>query len=170
MRYFSSTHKKGFTLIEMLVYLAILILATTTVVMAFLSLRTLFERNKSERKLSDAATLILERFVREARSAKSATVLASDAVDFDLSPTTTRFYLAGTDIKMRTSVGGTALFDEALDSPSVVVSSLRFTKYSITGTATSTAVHIDLGLVVPGVYASTTKLFQTTAVLRGSYE
>lgn len=164
---YSGMKKQGFTLIEMLIYIAVLTLATSAAVVTLISLRTVLERNRVERQLTDAATSILERFVREVRGAKGVGI-SGGLLQLNQTPTTTSFYLSGSDVKVRTQVGGSVLSDYPLDPPSVVVSNLSFTEY--TGTSTSSAVRVSFTLSVTGSRASTTKMFGTTAVARGSYE
>ena len=159
--------KRGFTLVEVLVYLGILLVASSVAVSVLLSLRFVFERNRIERTLGDTATSILERLVREARDAKSISTISSGVLELTHSPTTTRFYQSGEDVMIRTVVGGVAVSDYALDSTRVAISNLTFASYSA---GTTTMVRASFSAKVTGAYASTTENFSTAAVLRGSYE
>lgn len=159
----------GFTLIEVLVYIGVLLLSAIAVVTMFFSLRDVFERNRTERELADAATEILERFGREARYAteiEGTSVLGSSPglLDLDQISTSTRFSLSGDDLIMEQngSVVG------ALHPESISVTSLVFTKFE--SVSTSTAVRAAVTLSATNRFASTTKTFYTTALLRGSYD
>jgi len=167
-----STHK-GFTLIEMLIYIAVLLSVLGVVITTLLSLRTVFERNIIERRVADAGTSILERITRETRNALAVnptSVFETPAgiLDLDQSPTTTRFYVTSGDVMVRTTIGAESS-DIALDPPSIAVDSLWFTRYT-TGTSTSTAIRTALTLSVSSRFASTTRVFYTTTVVRGLYE
>ncbi len=159
----------GFSLIEVIIYLAVLVLATIAVVTTFFSLRSVFERNRTERELADAATEILERIGREARYATSVKVTSTldtspGVLDLDQGATTTKFYVSNNNV----TVSQNGVVQGPLDPDSVSVNSLIFNKYDITGT--STAVRTALTLSVSGRYASTSKTFYTTSILRGSYD
>ena len=161
-------HTRGFTLIEILIYISVLVLATTVVVTAFISLRTIFERNRAQRQVADAATAILERIVRETRNSIGISSIATSTLVLNQAPTTTSFYLSNGDMKVNVQGGGWMLYDDSLDSDRVIVSKVLFSQFTNTGT--STAVKVDLELSVTGPYASTTQTFNTTAVVRGTYE
>lgn len=160
---------RGFTLIEVVIYIAVLLLATSAVVATFFSLRQVFERNRVERELADAATEILDRIGREARYAtaiaNTSTLGTSPGVlDLDQGATTTRFSVSGGDVVFRQN----GVDIGSLDSAGVGVDSLIFTKYENVGT--STAVRTQLTLSVTTKFASTSKAFYTTSLLRGSYD
>ncbi len=159
--------KEGFTLVEVLVYLTILLIASFVAISALSSLRFVLERNRMERALGDTATSILERVVRETRGAESVSTIGVGLLELMYSPTTTRFYQSAGDVMVRTQVGGVTVSEYALDSTRVEISNLTFTAFS---TGTTTVVRALFSATVTGVYASTTENFSSAAVLRGSYE
>lgn len=159
--------KKGFTLVEVLVYLAILLVASSAAVSVLLSLRFVLERNRVERALADTATSLLERLVREVRDAERVSTIGSGLLELTRSPTTTRFYQSGGDVIVKTEVGGVTVSEYALDSAHTEISNLTFASYTV---GTTTMVRAVFAATITGVYASTTENFSTAAVLRGSYE
>lgn len=166
---FNMHTQKGFSLVEMLVYIAVLVLVSMAVVLTFFSLRDTFERNRVERELADAATNVLERIGRDARNAESIDVLLSTlgtspgTLVLNSGATTTSFYIATGTVAV--SVNSSEI--GPLVPQGVSVDSLIFRRYT---NAATEAVRIELILSVSGSFASSTKSFYTTAVLRGSYD
>ncbi len=160
---------RGFTLIEILFYIAIMVLLSGAFVTTFLSLDTVLVRNRTERELSQSASVSLERIVRDIRASNSVNAGLSS---FGTSPgvltlveqsTTTRFYLSGGSLLV--NVNGTEI--GPLTSGAVTVQDLTFYKY--TGSTTD-MVRVGLTLSAQSKGASSTRTFYTSAVLRGSYE
>lgn len=168
--HFLHTHtQKGFSLIEVLVYIAVTVLVTLAGVLTYLSLSTTLVRNETERAVSQSAQVTLERMVRDIRGAISINAAQST---FGASPgklslvsgaTTTEFALVNGKVEL--AVNGVSM--GPLTSGGVGVDSLFFTRY--TGTSTE-LVRISLTLSASNKAASTTRTFYEGAVLRGSYE
>lgn len=160
---------RGFTLVETLVYLAVTVLIAGAGVTTYLTLDTVFVRNATERALTNAATVVLERMVRDIRSADSVNTGASSlgtspgVLVLVADATTTTFSLSGGDVVVRVNGGSSA----PLTSDSVTVNELTFTSY--TGTTTE-LVRIKLSLSANSKAASTTRTYYSSAVLRGTYE
>jgi len=160
---------KGFTLIEMLVYLAVLLLAVSAMVTLFLSFDTTLLRNQTERELNHTAQITLERMVRDIREATTADTAVSNQLTLETlsAATTTIFSLSGDDVLM--TINGNTI--GSLSSNEVQVDDLVFTKYETAGAELETIlVRVALTLSVSTKAASTTKTYYTSAVLRGSYE
>lgn len=163
------TRLRGFTLIETLVYMSVLVLVVGALVTTFLSFDTVLLRNKTERVLTKEAQSGLEFMVQAIRQ--------SDAVNtglstFNSSPgtlaitngaTTTRFYVSSGVLMM--DQNGVAL--GPLTSDAVVLESLTFNHQ--TG-STSELVRVQMTLSAHNNAASTTRAFYGSAVPRGSYE
>lgn len=162
-------NKKGFTLIEVLVYIAVLILATMVMVSLFLSLSTTLSRNQVERELSQTAQVALEKIVRDIRSATTADTATVNQLTLQTlgGATTTIFTLSGSSVTMNLN----GVDYGPLTSDSVSVDDLVFTKYEAPGAELETIlVRAALTLSVSTRVASTTQTYYTSAVLRGSYE
>lgn len=160
---------KGFTLVEILVYIAVLVLAVSVMVTLFLSLNTVLSRNQVERELAHTAQVTLERMVRDIRSAATADTTVANQLTLQTKggATTTVFSLSGVGVIM--SVNDTNL--GSLTSDTVAVDDLTFTKYEHFGTELETTlVRIALTLSVSTNAASSTNTYYTSAVLRGTYE
>lgn len=160
---------RGFSLIEVMVYLAVTVLVSLAGINTYLSLDTVLLRNATERALTHSASVSLERMVRDIRGAESvnlglSTLDASPGVlTLDQAGTTTSFSIV--DGKLNVSVNGTS--HGPLTSNSVTVESLVFNKYS---NAQTDLVRVSLTLSIHSKAASSTKTFYTSAVLRGTYE
>lgn len=164
-----SKNRKGFTLIEVLVYIAVLILAVLVMVSLFLSLSTVLSRNQVERELSQTAQVTLEKMVRDIRAAATADTTVANQLTLQTigGATTTQFALSGNSVVM--NLNGTNL--GTLTSNTVSVDDLVFTKYETLGAELETIlVRVALTLSVSTKAASTTQTYYTSAVLRGSYE
>jgi len=121
----SATHKRGFTLIEVLVYLAVLVLVASAGVSTFLSLDTVLIRNQTERELTQSAEVTLERMLRDIRRATAADVTIGSQLTLTSLGTTTVFSLSGGNVIV--NVNGAEL--GPLTTDDVTVQSLTFSKY-----------------------------------------
>lgn len=159
----------GFSLVEILVYIAVLVLVSLAGVLTYLSLSTTLVRYETERAVGHAAQVTLERMVRDIRGATS---INSALSTFGSSPgalalvsgaTTTEFSLTGGNVRL--AVNGVDI--GPLTSDDVTVDGLLFTQYVGTSTV---LVRVALTLSAANEAASTTRTFYESAVLRGSYE
>lgn len=163
------TTQRGFSLIEMLVYIALLVLLSGAVITSIFSLSDVFQRNTHERELADAAVLTLERISREARAATGFNLGASQfdtspgAVALVDGPTTTVFSVSGD--RMEVAVNGVT--EGVLTPEHIAVENVIYSRLQSTSTE---ALRIALTLSIAEATASTTMTFYTTSVLRNSYE
>jgi type II secretory pathway pseudopilin PulG len=159
----------GFTLIETLVYMAVLVIVVGALVTTFLSFNTVLVRNATERVLTKEAQASFEYIVQAIRQSDSVNTGMST---FNTSPgtlaltegaTSTRFYVAS----------GVLMFEQngvavgPLTSDAATLESLVFNHQ--TG-STSELVRVEMTLSSHNTSASTTRTFNSGAVLRGSYE
>lgn len=169
MRYACTRTHRGFLLIETLVYVAVTVLVTLVTVNMYFSLDDVLLRNKTERMLTNAATVTLERMVRDIRDAITvdtggSTLDTSPGVlELTAGATTTRFFLSGGNVVVE--VNGVEL--GPLTSDDVIVEDLLFRHYVGPNTE---FVRVEMTLSAASKAASTTKTYYTSAVLRGSYE
>ena len=160
---------QGFSLIEIMVYLSVLVLVAGALVTTFLSLDTVLVRNKTDRALTESARVSLERLVRDTRAAQAVnTGLSvfddpSGALALTQGATTTRFYVTGESLML--SVNGVEL--GPLTSSAVVVQSFVVTRYVA---STTEMVRTALTLSASSKAASSTRTYYSSAVLRGTYE
>jgi prepilin-type N-terminal cleavage/methylation domain-containing protein len=160
--------EKGFSLVEMLVYMAVFLLIASALVITFLSFDTTLIRNKTERVLAQEARVGLEHMLLAIRHADSVDTVLST---LDTSPgelilegdETIRFYLSGGILIME--VDGETL--GPITSDAVTVEDITFNYQS---SAATDVVRIELELSSVTKAASTTRTFNAGAILRGTYE
>ena len=164
-----SVTQKGFTLIEVLVYIAVLVIVAGALISTFLSFDTVLIRNKTERVLTQEARMSLELI---SQSIRDASAVDTGLSTFDASPgvlaltagaTTTRFYVSGGTLMY--AVNGVDV--GPLTSKAITIQNITFNRQ--VGSSTE-LVRVALTLSAHSKTASSTRTFNTSAVLRGSYE
>lgn len=162
--------KKGFTLIEVIIYSALVVIILGVLTNAILVVSNSYRRMATYRDIENGAMLAMNRMSREIKSASdingSQTVYdnanGSLMLNLGSTATTSRFYVSG----------GSIILDEngvqtgSLTPSSVTVSSLIFRHIVSTS---SEAVKIEVIIQGEGQNSSISKNFYNTIVLRGSY-
>ncbi|MCC2630346.1 MAG: hypothetical protein K0S38_155 [Candidatus Paceibacter sp.] len=164
-------HNQGFSLIEMLIYIAVLTIISLAVTSTVLSFTTSYRTLGVMRIVERSATDAMERMTREIRGATNvdtnnstfgsnpgvlSLVTTEDAVS-----TTTRFYVSSNTLKV--DVNGIDI--GPLTTNNVVVTNLVFTLATTTYT---TAVKIDMTLQGTNGTAVKTESYHSTVILKGS--
>jgi type II secretory pathway pseudopilin PulG len=165
---------RGMSLVELMVYMSMLVVLLGAIVQSVLMLTTHYRAVRNTRDIEDSAINVLDRLVREARSATdvatpypntsfaTTTFIATDSVT-GLS-TTTSFYIVNE--KLHISQNGVNLGPLTKESVRVTGFDVR-----VIQTSNSKAIKIDLSLLsdeaTPAVIS---KNFYNTVVLRGSYQ
>ena len=156
---------RGFSLIESLIYIAILAIMTTLIVnMLIVTVRS-YNNLKISRNINNSMIMSLERITRSIKSADNVLVLEST---FDTHPgvltlqagaTTTEFYLSGGTLRVKENTIDTG----SLTQQNLSVDSLVFTLFD---NGTSKGVRINMTVSI--IYKDTvrTKDFYSFAVLR----
>lgn len=160
---------RGFSLVEMLVYLAVTVFISTAGVLTYLSLNTVFLRHETERAVNHAAQVALERVMHEIRAANSvntalSTLSASSSV-LTLTAGTSTIQFSVSSSSLLYTRNGTEV--GALTGADVSVTNFVADHYM--GTSTE-LVRVSLTIRAENNAASTTRTYYTSAVLRGSYE
>jgi prepilin-type N-terminal cleavage/methylation domain-containing protein len=160
--------KKGFSLVEMLIYISILTVFTVFVVSSLLSMTKAYKHVKSAKDLNHAALVSMERMTRAIQNASSvnATESSFDTYNGKLSvvsgTTTSTFMLTDGVLYGQTNF----VTDGPLTLPSVTVNKLQFT--SITASS-SRAIKVQLGISSGSGDAAISEEFYSTVLMRGSY-
>lgn len=162
----------GFTLIEMVVYAAVLGVLSVVAINATLTMTQAYASLRASRDLNVSATTVLERMAREIRDASAidaTSVLGVNPSDLVLNTkdasgaaTTIEFYVQNGLINVKE--GGVA--QGSLMTSSTQVG--NFVVRTMSGT-NSKAVKIDLTMTAMRGTKSKTRNFYDTVVLRGSY-
>jgi prepilin-type N-terminal cleavage/methylation domain-containing protein len=163
---------QGFTLVEMVVYAAVLGVLAVVAINSMLIMTGAYANLRASRDLNASATAVLERITREIRTAYAvdgASTLNVNPSDLILDTknagganTTVEFYVENNLLKVKE--GGVA--QGSLTTSSTNVS--NFVARSISG-KNSKAVKIELTMTATRGTKSKTRNFYTTVVLRGSY-
>ena len=163
------SHSHGFSLIEVLVYLALLVVIAVIVVETFLSLRNVFAQARAHHLVTAAAEASLERMVFEIEDAAEVVVLDSvfgshpGSLTVSNDGVTRAFYINSGQLRVKEN----GVDAGPLTPSAVTVENLIFTRYV---NAHTEAVRISLTLHVEGEPVSLTKSFRTMSVLRNAYE
>jgi Tfp pilus assembly protein PilW len=160
---------RAFSLVEVLIYVAVTVLVSLAGVLTYLSLDSALLRHATERSVNHAAQVALERISRELHSASTVDTLSSvlgvspSVLVLDAGATTTMFSVTGSTLML--TQNGVVL--GPLTSDSVIVEDFTVNRY--VGTSTE-LVRVGITLSAETKAASTTRTYYTSAVLRGSYE
>ena len=164
--------KRGYTLLEAIIYISILAALAVTFVNLLFTMVRAYTDFQLERSLISSATLGLERLARETRQAKSvdlASTLGShpgrlllNTTDSAGAATTRDFYLFLGALMVKEGSGQAA----STTAKNINVDNLVFRQIS---TANSSAVKIEMTLTATRGATARTQKFYSTAVLRGSY-
>jgi len=168
-----SETKRGFSLIEMLIYIAILIVLSSIVVAVVLSLASTFDNMRASRATGAAAISSMERIARDIRNSDSV-VSAESTLGAHPGRLTllrnlsgggtekTEFYLNNSVLRVRLD----GVDEGALTPPKVTVESLVFTHVT---NSNSEGMRIELILKSVKGSAFVTKSFELFVILRESY-
>ncbi len=165
---------KGFTLVEMVVYAAVLGVLSVLAINSTFIMTQAYASLRVSRDLNQSATAVLERMTREIRAASGidpSSVTGTNPSDLVLNTkdaggaiTTVEFYKDLTDNLIKVKEGGIA--KGSLMTSSTQVN--NFVVRTMSGT-NSKAVKIELTITATRGTKSKTRNFYNTVVLRGSY-
>ena len=167
-------NKNGSSLLETLIYAAILGMVAVFATGSILAMMKSYSSVKLSRDLNFSASVAVERMTNEIRLANNiddaGSVFASspgklklNTTDGSGNPVTIEFFLSGTGVFVKDGTG----LSEALTSSTTEITSLIFNK--IISAAVSKAVKLSLTAKAKGSRMEKTEKFYNTAILRGSY-
>ncbi len=172
VRFTKKIFTRGFTMVEMLVYLALMTIITLTVVQSLIVVLKSNRTSFAEVNLRNAGYSAMEGILREIYSSESIDLPTNSGSLLQMvqnnSATVVRFSTSSTGVLnlYEGSSSSTAVFIGPLTSKGITVKSLTFTK---TNTGKSLAIRIQMRLetTVNGITKS--EWFYGTGILRGSY-
>lgn len=163
---------KGYTLVEAIIYVAILTVLSVTFISLLFTMTRTYTEFRLARDIVSSASLGLERMVREIRQARSVDLssilgvhpgrLLLNTIDGAGAPTTIDFYLSSGTLMVKQGTGAAA----STTAARVNVDNLIFRQIN---TVKSAAIKVELTLSSARGQLSRTEKFYATAVLRGSY-
>ncbi len=164
--------KRGYTLLEAIIYIAILAMLTVTFINLLFTMVKSYTEFRLTRNITASASLVMERIVREIRQATSVDLTSTlgshpgrlllNTTDGNGAATTRDFYLTLGTLMVKEGSGAAA----STTAKSVSVDNLVFRQIN---TANSSAIKIEMTLTAKRGEVSRTEKFYNTAVLRGSY-
>lgn len=169
--------KKGFSLIEIIIYLAIFSIISIVVINSFIVTLSAFQVTKTNRNLQESGSTVMERISREIRQAKIVNGIAGSPShvlsltgDDSLGNDRTIQFKGETGslggvINFYEGVGGSTLTGNLL-SPNIVVTNLIFNRLV---TPKGDAVKIEMTLEDIKSKDHKTAKFYNTVLLRGAY-
>ncbi len=171
---FISKKNRGISLVEMIMYIALLAVITVVVIDMMVSISVSYRTVKTTRDMENSAMTSMGRMETEIRDASSidipnsifnttSSVLSLNVENGTSTATSTiRFYLTGGQIEIDQNSASSG----PLTLPSVTVSSLIFRNIS---TGYSSGVKIELTMTATTSANLMTKKFYDTAIIRNSY-
>lgn len=171
--FFMRQRSCGTTLVELIVYIAVLAVMATVIIGGIVQMSRVYGRVRLDRRVTAAAQTALERMVREIRLAKTVEIVDADTInlttyaDFNpdvetIIPTTTR---------QVTRTGTQVLLDNVpITESDVSVNSLTFFALDRShSTAGSQAVRIEMAVEAGSGDYKVSRVYSALAVLRNSY-
>jgi len=161
-------NNRGYTLIEMVVYIAVLAMFSIIIVFSLINVTKSFLEIRVERNVNNAALVSMDRIVREIRLSNSVDILNST---FGVNPgrltlntgiTTVEFFVENDVLKMKE--GG--VLSGALIPSNIQIENLVF---ELITNGPVQAVKIDMSISDTRVSTTSTKNFNNTGLIRGSY-
>lgn len=159
----------GYTLIEMLVYISLLVIVSGGALTVLFSMSDQISEGRAQRTLTQSAQVALERMLAEIRVAdlvdlpSSTLVTSPGTLVLTQGASSTAFQVSGGVITMTTD----GVSQGQLTADAVSVDALRFYHYD---NGTTELVRIDLTLTATSGAAAVTRTFEAATVLRGSYD
>ena len=164
---------RGTTLVELLVYVAIMAVLSVLIINSLITMFKSFSETRSNRDLLESGTLVMERMSREIRGANSADAGVSV---FGSSPGTLKLNTtdsggAAKTVQFSVSSGALQFTDNGtlsgnLTAANISVSSLIFNQIT---TAHGTAVKVSVTLTDTRSTNSRSANFYDTVIMRGAY-
>lgn len=168
MRRQYSNIQRGFSLLEMLIYISILTITAVIVVDILLSTAKSYNSFKISRSINSTVSTSLERMTREIRAADDVLLIGSTfdthpgRLTLQIASTTSEFYLDGNVLKIK---------EGGIDAGSLTSSKLSVDNlvFRLLDNGVSKAVRIEMTLLGTERNITKAKTFYSFAVLRNSY-
>ncbi len=157
--------RNGFTFIELILYISIVVIMLTAIVPFGWSTITSGVKSSVQQEVYSQARFVSEKLKQEIRNANGINSVSAATIDLNTSTnSTTVIDINGGKIRIRYGAGGTPI---NLNSDDTNVTSLVFTNYSSADNKTK---HIGFTLTISSNYAGQRQEYNETITLRGSAE
>lgn len=160
-------NKKGYSLVEMIIYLAIFTAISILVINSFITILSSFNTTHINRKLLESGIVSMERISRSIRGAESATVNSStDIVLNNIDDATSSFNLRVVGENGQLNLYKNNSLEGNILTPGVSLSSLIFRQIT---TPESQAIKIEMTIEYTSGHQTKSVNFYNTVILRKSY-
>jgi prepilin-type N-terminal cleavage/methylation domain-containing protein len=164
-----SRSQSGFSLVEMLVYIALLVVITAAAVSTLLQFSEAFMVYRTEKALSRQLGAVVERIQYDIRNSVAVNAVGST---LDVSPGTLALDRIGSSVTYTLSAGTVTVVHDAapavpITGGVVTVDALSFSQFN---SGTTELVQFEVTATAAIGDYSKTETYQTSALLRGSYE
>ncbi len=166
--------KQGFTLIETIIYTAIIVFVSIIIVEAVLTMTSSFYNIRITKGINEGARSSMERMIREVRAASSVDptsafgynpgYLKLNTTDSDGNPATVEFLVENNSLKIKNNAGPA----EILTSPNISISSLIFRQIIISGTLAAIKIELELNAALKNNTLKTEKFYDTALLRAGN--
>lgn len=164
--YIMNNHSKGFTFIELILYVAIIAIILSALVPFAWNTVESGVKSSVQQEVNTNARYISERIKYEIRNATGINSVTSSSISFITSTPSTNptvIDLSGGNIRIQQGIGSVI----NLNSTNTVINSLTFTNYSSGDTKTK---HIQFRITVAASFAAARQEYQDSVVVEGSSE
>jgi Tfp pilus assembly protein PilE len=163
--------KRGYTLLEFILYIGILSIFSTVTVNAIIIMNKKFRVMKTQTELMQGG-VIMDRISREIKKASGVNLLTSDSLelktyDNNRADKIVKFYFSSINHSIEIFENGISVGN--LNSSNIEVIDLNFTKIIVANRPEEGAVKLILTLKHKGDLQNRQEKFYNTVVLRGSY-
>lgn len=167
--FFPKANTKGYSFVELIVYMAIFALISLVIIKSLVTSLTIYAQSQTYRKLQGQGELVMKRITRELRQASTVNTASStfnsatgvlSITGKDTSGVSQTVIFSATSTAVQVSVNGVS---SPLTAGQVAPNSLIFRQVT---TSTGTAIKVELQLKTTSGYALTAP-FYTTVLLRG---
>ena len=167
-------YSRGVALMELIVYIAIMVVLVTIVTIGIVQMSRILARVHGDRKTSSAAQTAIERITREIRLAKSASLVSPSEIVLttyaDFNPNTVSFVDRAIKLQSQKIVLVNAdLTLSDLTSGEARVTNLVFTELAPATFIDSRAVRVEATIEAGVAPYNSRRTYYSTAILQGSY-
>ena len=160
-------YKRGFTLIEMLIYISLMVIITLVVTQSIIVVLKSNRASFADINIRNSGYSAMEGILREIRSSESIDQASLGILEMRKGSGNTVRFATSSDLALNFYEGnGTPILIGPLTSKNILVRNLSFKKID-TGKSLAVKIEMELETTVNGITKN--EWFYNTAILRGSY-
>lgn len=160
-------NKKGFSLVEMIIYLSLMTIITLVIVQSIVIILRSNKQSFNNNVIENSAVSVLERVKRETRRAKNIDLINSNLANGDLQLNVLLDNGSTSTVKIIQSDGKVNVYEGGVFSGPLTINGVNVTSLSFKQIQTEKSEAIRTTLVINS--GDKTGTFYSTEILRGSY-